>query len=523
MRKGLDAGELQTGPCADGGSFVAEAFEKTVHRAIQLHGGYPDNWVPERSGTDHDVVVVGGGQSGVAVAFALRRAGITRTAVIDAADEGGEGIWLNTARMNALRSPKHLPGPELGIPELGFQAWYEARRGEAAYAGMQSISRIDWADYLRWYRKMVGVSVRFGTRLEGVEPAEQGLRLRLSIDGRPKAEVCRKLVLATGFAGSGSVNMPGFIAQSLPADLYAHAEEPIDFGALRGQRVAIFGAASSAFDAAAVALEKGAASVDLFCRHDDLERLSVMRMLYYPGSVEHFRLLPDAERWTIMSALCRRAQGPVPDTVRRAARFDTFHLHLGACDPILDTDGVAVTLRLGGHDTTFEFDFVLAGTGYRVDLSARPELASIVDQVALWRDRYQPPPAEAHDDLARHPYLSPGFAFTEKRPGSAPYLKDIHFFGAGALLSNGRNPAEVSGFRHGIPQLVSAIGADLFTADAAQHVARALGPCQPILTGQEYRDRIWTGRDLRAAKPAKNAVQDRRSEADEFRHDAMER
>lgn len=509
MRKELEVRELRTGSCADGTHSFAEALDRTAQRAIERHGGCPDNWIPERAGTDHDVVVVGGGQSGVAIAFALRRAGITRTAVIDAAGEGGEGIWLATARMNALRSPKHLPGPELGIPELGFQAWYEARHGEAAYAEMRSISRLDWADYLVWYRKMVGVSVRFGTRLESIEPAQQGLRLRLSVDGRPKQEVCRKLVLATGFAGSGGVNMPGFIARSLPAELYAHAEEPIDFAALRGRRIAIFGAASSAFDAAAVALEHGATSVHLFCRHDDLERLSVMRMLYYPGSVEHFRLLPDAERWTIMSALCRRAQGPVPDTVRRATRFDTFHLHLGARDPLLETDGVTISLRLGGLDTDFEFDFVIAGTGYKVDLRARPELRSIVDQIALWRDRYRPPAGEEHEDLARHPYLSPGFAFTEKQPGTAPCLKDIHFFGAGALLSNGRNPAEVSGFRHGIPQLVSAIGGELFTADAAQHVARALGPCQPILTGQEYRDRVWTGRCSQAAKPAKNAVEDR--------------
>ncbi|MBV8472719.1 MAG: NAD(P)/FAD-dependent oxidoreductase, partial [Hyphomicrobiales bacterium] len=432
MRMGFDASEYDRGF-----QLSAAMHEAGVARALRLHGAYPENWVPKRAGTDHDVVVVGGGQSGVSIAFALRLAGVARVTVIDAAEEGAEGIWLTTARMNALRSPKTLPGPELGIPELGFQAWCEARMGAAAYAAMQFIPRLDWANYLSWYREAVGIPVRFRTRLEAVEPVAAGLRLRLSVAGRPQEEVCRKLVLATGFAGSGSAKLPAFITGALPANRYAHTEQPIDFEALRGRRIAIFGAASAAFDAAAVALEHGASSVHLFCRHDDLERTSPMRMLYYPGSVEHFRLLCDADRWRIMNHLCQRAQGPVPDTVRRAARFDAFHLHLGARDPVLEARGRAIALSLGRMGARFEFDFVIAGTGYTVDLAARLELANVVADIALWRDRYQPSPEEENDELARHPYLSPGFAFTEKQPGAAPWLKNIHFFSAGALLSNG--------------------------------------------------------------------------------------
>ncbi|MBN9549740.1 MAG: NAD(P)/FAD-dependent oxidoreductase [Alphaproteobacteria bacterium] len=465
--------------------------DDAVARALRLHGVRPDNWVPSRSGIDHDVVVVGGGQSGAAIAFALRRAGIARGSVIDAAEEGQEGVWLTTARMNSLRSPKLLPGPELGIAELGFQAWYDARHGEAAFASLAFIPRLDWAAYLKWYRSATGVSIRFQTRLEGIDPVESGLRLRLSVGGHPVEETCRKLILATGFAGSGSANTPAFIRSALPAHLYAHAEEPIDFQPLRGRRVAIFGAASAAFDAAAVALESGAAGVHLFCRHDDIERYSLMRMLYYPGSVEHFRELPDRERWRIMSVLCRRAQGPVPDTVRRVRKFENFHLHLGARDPALSLDGDAIRLKLAGRDIGFRFAFVVAGTGYSVDLKARPELAGHVERIALWRDRYRPEPGEENAELARHPYLSPGFAFTEKEPGTAPFLRDIHFFSAGAMLSNGRNPGEVSGMRHGIPQLVSAIGRALFLEDADAHVARILAPPQPILDDAEYKDRIW--------------------------------
>src|SRR6185437_16220397 len=93
--------------------------------ALRLIGPDPVNWVPDRACVDHNVVIVGGGQSGCAFAFALRRAGIGKVAVVDqAADEARAGIWTNAARMTVLRTAKTLPGPENGIAGLGFQAWY---------------------------------------------------------------------------------------------------------------------------------------------------------------------------------------------------------------------------------------------------------------------------------------------------------------------------------------------------------------------------------------------------------------
>jgi hypothetical protein len=50
--------------------------------------------------------------------------------------------WLTAARMNLLRTPKNLPGPEPGIPALSFQSWYEARYGEAAYAAIDHCGAI---------------------------------------------------------------------------------------------------------------------------------------------------------------------------------------------------------------------------------------------------------------------------------------------------------------------------------------------------------------------------------------------
>src|SRR5437763_4367854 len=155
----------------------------TARNALRLIGPDPQNWVPDRPGPDgaaldHNVAIVGGGQSGCAFAFALRRAGIGRVAVIDmAADEAAAGVWLNAARMNVLRTAKTLPGPELGIPALGFQAWYEARHGREAYAAIERIPRAAWAEYLAWYRHFGGIPVRYGVRLVRIEPAEGHFRL----------------------------------------------------------------------------------------------------------------------------------------------------------------------------------------------------------------------------------------------------------------------------------------------------------------------------------------------------------
>jgi len=110
--------------------------------ALRMIGPDPANWVPNRPGIDHNVAILGGGQSGIALSFALRRAGIGKVTAFDAApDERHAGIWLTAARMNMLRTPKGLPGPEYGIPALGFQAWYESRHGQAAYDAIERIAR----------------------------------------------------------------------------------------------------------------------------------------------------------------------------------------------------------------------------------------------------------------------------------------------------------------------------------------------------------------------------------------------
>lgn len=73
--------------------------------------------------------------------------------------------------------------------------------------------------------------------------------------------------------------MPPFIRDSVPAHLVAHTSEAIDFGRLRGKRVAILGGGASAFDNAQHALGEGAGEVHVFVRRQELPRVNPIRFM----------------------------------------------------------------------------------------------------------------------------------------------------------------------------------------------------------------------------------------------------
>lgn len=438
--------------------------DAAAREALRLIGPDPRSWVPDRPGIDHNVAIIGGGQSGCAFAFALRRAGIGKVAVLDGArDEQEAGIWLRAARMNLLRTPKALPGPELGIPALNFQAWYEARHGAEAYAAIDRIPRLDWAAYLQWYRHFLSIPVRYRTRVTRIEPASGHFRLHLDIDGKESVETARKVILANGFTGNGGAFIPSVLSDGLPADRYAHTEDAIDFAALRGKTVAVIGAAASAFDAAGVALESGAAAVHLFARRSTIAATPITRSRGFPGAYDNYAALPDEIRWHQAVRFRQAGSAPTTDSIERAVKFPQFHLHLGlAWDRAAEVDDM-IEARVGA--STFRCDTVIAGTGYFVDPAARPELADFADDILLWRDRYIPPPEESDIFLGMHPYLGAGHEYQEKRPGRAPFLRDIHVQNPAGYVSFGLPIGDVPSMRRDIPMVTARISQDLFLAD----------------------------------------------------------
>jgi FAD-dependent urate hydroxylase len=462
-----------------------------AQETLRLIGPDPLSWVPKRPGIDHNVAIIGGGQSGIAFAFALRRAGIGDVAVFDAAaDAAHAGVWLTRARMNKLRTPKVVPGPELGLPGLSFQAWFEATRGVDAYTALDRIPRADWAAYLAWFREILATPVRYRTRLLRIEPATDHFRLHLEVDGRATIETARKVILANGVGGGGGPNIPAVLSSNLPTTFYAHTSQDIDFNALRGKSVAVIGAAASAFDAAAVALESGATDVHLFARRESLPSLPVIRARIYPGAYDNYYSLPDELRWRQAVRFYQAGSTPPVDAIERVVRFPNFHLHLSSkwqSARIYDSQIVADT-----GDGTFHFDFAIAGTGYFVDPQARPEFTDFANEIARWLDRFTPRVGEEHETLAAYPYLGAAHEYLEQTPGRAPYLRDIHVFNPTGFVSHGLPVGDILSFKRDVPAIVARISHDLFLADLGVHDQRINGVIAEDFGRELYARSVWS-------------------------------
>jgi cation diffusion facilitator CzcD-associated flavoprotein CzcO len=427
-----------------------------------------------------DVLIVGGGQSGLGTAFGLKLERITNIRVVDRSRRGLEGPWRRFARMKELRTPKEVAGIDFGIPSLTARAWYESKYGRRAWERIDRIPQEIWRSYLDWYRDVLDLVVENEVELTSIEPAGDLLLAHLRHSDRIERVLARKIVLATGFDGSGSWRAPRSLVANLPAERYAHSADDIDFRRLAGKRVGVLGVGASAFDNAATALEAGAARVDLCFRRADIPRVNPLIWMNFAGMFGHFGELPDLERWRFMRRILEEL--PVPptqDTFWRCRRFENFAWHANcAWRSVCDGAGVATVETNVG---TFAFDFIIFATGVETDLSARSELAPIVHQIALWRDRFTPPPGEESDLLARHPYLGAAFEFMERQPGTAPFLGRLHNFTFGAMPSLGLTGAAIPGIKYGVRRLVNGLARDLFREDSAVYYQDLLAYAVPEL------------------------------------------
>lgn len=431
-------------------------------------------WLEPRTGPSgdaaYDVLIVGAGQSGLAVAFGLMRSQVGNILVLDRADKGREGPWLSYARMNTLRSPKDFTGPDLDVPSLTYQSWHEARFGLRSWEELELIPKDLWAEYLLWFRDVAELPVRNGVEVLDIAPAPDGLLAveTLGPSGERPTLHARKVVLATGQEGAGRWGLAPALA-GLPSSRVAHTADTIDFATLRGTRVAVVGAGASAFDNAAVALEAGAAAVHLLCRREAPQVVQPYRWLTFSGFLRHLSDLDDAWRWRFMRAVLSMREGFPQATYDRCARHSNFVLHTGS--PVLaareTSEGVSIETPRG----PLSVDFIISATGIETDFGARPELAGFADNIATWQDRYVPPSEERDRRLGAFPYLADDYAFTERMPGTTPWISDIHLFGIASTVSFGPSGSSINAMTIAVPKLVAGITRGLFKGDLDRHWA----------------------------------------------------
>ncbi|MEO8280267.1 MAG: NAD(P)/FAD-dependent oxidoreductase [Ideonella sp.] len=466
------------------------ALEQRLQQDLRWLGLPGKQWVPtptDAAGELLDTAIIGGGMAGLALAAVLKHLGV-RTRIFDRSPEGFEGPWATTARMETLRSPKELTGPALGFGALTFRAWFEAQFGLVAWDALDKIPRLQWADYLRWYRRVLGIDVRNQQRVVGVQPRADG-RVQIDIEdglngGRRYQVMARHVVLATGRDGLGGSWAPAW-SGDLPRERWAHSDQDWNAEALRGKRVVVIGGGASAMDSAATALEAGAARVDLLIRRSDLPRVNKGKGAGSPGVAHGFWMLPDEWKWRFRHYINVQQVPPPHGSTLRVSRHANAFFHLGA--PVraahVRHDGALCLDTAKGPLAT---DFVIFCTGFRLDWARRPEFAAFAPHVRLWKDRFAPDRAERDAELDDSPDLGALFEFQEKVVGGCPGLDRVHCFCYPSALSHGAVAGDIPQVSEGARRLAQGLAGKLFTEDIRTHFESMQRFAEPELFGDEW-------------------------------------
>ncbi|MFN0304845.1 MAG: FAD/NAD(P)-binding protein [Burkholderiales bacterium] len=449
-----------------------ERLAAEVRRDLGCLNYPPADWLSAIASPDGtpllDVLIVGGGMCGQTTAFALLREGITNIRIIDRAPRGLEGPWATYARMETLRSPKHVIGPDLGVPSLTFRRWYEAQFGDEGWDALYKIPRLAWRDYLLWLRGVLALRIDNEIRLVSLKPEHDSVQAELAGPSGTEVIRARRVVLAMGRDGSGAPRWPEFPSFDRRAaqGRVFHAADEIDFSSLAGARIGVLGAGATAFDNGATALEAGAAKVTLFARRPVLPQINKSKWAAFPGFQHGFVALPDALRWRFLTYIQDEQVPPPHETVLRCDRHSGFSLRLGEpwLDLLASTSDVSVTTPLG----TYRFDVAIIATGFDIDLANRPEIAAFRDEIQLWRDHVTADEANRFPEAARNPYLGAGFELLARDPGATSALGRIHVFNGGSTMSHGQLAGDIPGLATGAVRLAIAIARGLFVESSAR-------------------------------------------------------
>src|SRR5262245_50419404 len=384
----------------DPGPQTLKELEARLRRDFELLVMPPaKDWLEPREhpryGPALDVAVIGAGMSGLAAAFALKCLAVRSLKMFDRSPAGFEGPWATFARMETLRSPPELSGPAFGFANLTFRAWFEAQFGGAAWRQVHRIPRLQWMDYLRWYRRVIDVPIENDTELTDIGGDGDFIVLTLRAGGSTRKVAARRVVLANGRDALGGAYTPDMF-RGLDPRYVRHSVEDIDFDALRGKVVGVLGAGASAVDNAAEALEHGAARAAMLVRRADVPRINKGMGIGSAGFWVGFHALTHAQKWSIVNYIDEVAGPPPRDSMFRVTRHNNFSI-IPRCAP------TAVRIEDGRVllDTTrgrLGFDFLILATGLTVDWDQRPEFAALKPHVRLWGDEFTP---EGHTGYAQ--------------------------------------------------------------------------------------------------------------------------
>lgn len=182
-----------------------------------------------------DLIVVGGGQAGLAAGYHLRRRG-AHFVILEAHDRIGES-WRR--RWDTLRL--FTPARNSGLPGRPFPA-----------PGHTFPTKDEVAEYLEAYAQAMDLPVRTGVRVDSLDRTDDGGFVLCAGDDRYEAA---RVIVATG--GYGEPRVPDFAADLRPEIRQLHSSEYRSASALQAGPVLVVGASNSGGEIAHSAARAG--------------------------------------------------------------------------------------------------------------------------------------------------------------------------------------------------------------------------------------------------------------------------
>lgn len=324
----------------------------------------------------HGVVVIGAGPYGLSISAHLRELGVDHVAV-------GRPMESWRARMPAGMLLKSEPyASAIASPGSGYDL-----AGYCRSHGLDYVNRVGpvpverFIAYGDWYAKQLVPHLQ-DVRAKQILPTDGGFRVVL--DDAPPV-LARQVVVATGVIPHAY--LPDELS-SLPSDLVTHAADHHELGQFSGRTVAVVGGGQSALETAALLHEAGA-DVRVITRGPVVQwngpnpaHRTLKRRIRWPvtqlcegwhcvlwNTPTAFRRLPESTRIT----KARTVLGPSGAWWLKDRVDGVIEILTGRSIRTAAPHGNRVRLTLdGANPLSIDVDHVIAGTGYRIDLSRLP-------------------------------------------------------------------------------------------------------------------------------------------------------